>query len=231
MLIWCRDDDDINDVASMAGVNLNEESARILATNSELVGTQIRSCKDETFLQPGLLHRRILEIGKAHGHLSKFTSHHLSVYCFFQRMHSSSALCMLSLQNNPEQQWWNQNLLSFVWGTCCFFCIRSVITEDSFDSFLQCCRLSRFLFGLGLNLIHLTILSPPLMNSSVAVWTHWTAGAHINTLWVCLLKAGCQIVLWTKGTRFFREKRLDRFWFFLSFIGLWRSDSTWYLVC
>uniref|UniRef100_H2UTS2 Transcription initiation factor TFIID subunit 4-like n=1 Tax=Takifugu rubripes TaxID=31033 RepID=H2UTS2_TAKRU len=62
-----RDDDDINDVASMAGVNLNEESARILATNSELVGTQIRSCKDETFLQPGLLHRRILEIAKKFG--------------------------------------------------------------------------------------------------------------------------------------------------------------------
>lgn len=60
----CRDDDDINDVASMAGVNLNEESARILATNSELVGTQIRSCKDEAFLHPGLLHRRILETGK-----------------------------------------------------------------------------------------------------------------------------------------------------------------------
>ncbi|CAB1314783.1 unnamed protein product [Coregonus sp. 'balchen'] len=31
-----RDDDDINDVASMAGVNLSEESACILATNSEL---------------------------------------------------------------------------------------------------------------------------------------------------------------------------------------------------
>lgn len=61
-----RDDDDINDVASMAGVNLNEESARILATNSELVGTQIRSCKDEAFLHPGLLHRRILETGEAH---------------------------------------------------------------------------------------------------------------------------------------------------------------------
>lgn len=60
----CRDDDDINDVASMAGVNLNEESARILATNSELVGTQIRSCKDEAFLHPGLLHRRILETGE-----------------------------------------------------------------------------------------------------------------------------------------------------------------------
>uniref|UniRef100_A0A3B5R560 Transcription initiation factor TFIID subunit 4-like n=1 Tax=Xiphophorus maculatus TaxID=8083 RepID=A0A3B5R560_XIPMA len=62
-----RDDDDINDVASMAGVNLNEESARILATNSELVGTQIRSCKDEAFLQPGLLHRRILETAKKFG--------------------------------------------------------------------------------------------------------------------------------------------------------------------
>ncbi|XP_051511965.1 transcription initiation factor TFIID subunit 4-like isoform X2 [Myxocyprinus asiaticus] len=62
-----RDDDDINDVASMAGVNLNEESARILATNSELVGTQIRSCKDEAFLPTGLLHRRILETAKKFG--------------------------------------------------------------------------------------------------------------------------------------------------------------------
>lgn len=58
-----RDDDDINDVASMAGVNLNEESARILATSSELVGTKIRSCKDESFLPAGLLHRRILDTG------------------------------------------------------------------------------------------------------------------------------------------------------------------------
>uniref|UniRef100_A0A452I2A5 TAFH domain-containing protein n=1 Tax=Gopherus agassizii TaxID=38772 RepID=A0A452I2A5_9SAUR len=58
-----RDDDDINDVASMAGVNLSEESARILATNSELVGTLTRSCKDETFLLPASLQRRILEIG------------------------------------------------------------------------------------------------------------------------------------------------------------------------
>ncbi|KAL1007415.1 hypothetical protein UPYG_G00086500 [Umbra pygmaea] len=62
-----RDDDDINDVASMAGVNLNEESARILATNSELVGTHIRSCKDEAFLHPGLLHRHILETAKKFG--------------------------------------------------------------------------------------------------------------------------------------------------------------------
>ncbi|CAL9696686.1 unnamed protein product [Knipowitschia caucasica] len=62
-----RDDDDINDVASMAGVNLNEENARILATSSELVGTMIRSCKDEAFLPPGVMHRRILDIAKKCG--------------------------------------------------------------------------------------------------------------------------------------------------------------------
>ncbi|XP_037629472.1 transcription initiation factor TFIID subunit 4-like isoform X2 [Sebastes umbrosus] len=62
-----RDDDDINDVASMAGVNLSEESARILATNSELVGKVTRSCKDETFLATSLLTRRALEIGKKFG--------------------------------------------------------------------------------------------------------------------------------------------------------------------
>uniref|UniRef100_A0A4W4DTB6 TAFH domain-containing protein n=1 Tax=Electrophorus electricus TaxID=8005 RepID=A0A4W4DTB6_ELEEL len=62
-----RDDDDINDVASMAGVNLSEESARILATSSELVGAVTRSCKDETFLHTGSLQRRALEIGKKYG--------------------------------------------------------------------------------------------------------------------------------------------------------------------
>uniref|UniRef100_T1IJ33 adenylate cyclase n=1 Tax=Strigamia maritima TaxID=126957 RepID=T1IJ33_STRMM len=54
-----RDDDDINDVAAMGGVNLVEESARILATNADFVGTQIRSCKDENFLYTGPLQRRI----------------------------------------------------------------------------------------------------------------------------------------------------------------------------
>lgn len=48
----------------MAGVNLSEENARILATSSELVGTKIRSCKDEAFLPAGLLHRRILDTGE-----------------------------------------------------------------------------------------------------------------------------------------------------------------------
>uniref|UniRef100_A0A8C2PWD8 Si:dkey-219c3.2 n=1 Tax=Cyprinus carpio TaxID=7962 RepID=A0A8C2PWD8_CYPCA len=62
-----RDDDDINDVASMAGVNLNEENARILATGSDLVGTQIRSCKDEAFLPASLLHKRLLETAKKFG--------------------------------------------------------------------------------------------------------------------------------------------------------------------
>lgn len=47
----------------MAGVNLNEENARILATSSEIVGTKIRSCKDEFFLPADVLHRRILDTG------------------------------------------------------------------------------------------------------------------------------------------------------------------------
>ncbi|XP_063065082.1 transcription initiation factor TFIID subunit 4-like isoform X1 [Engraulis encrasicolus] len=62
-----RDDDDINDVASMAGVNLSEESARILATNSELVGAVTRSCKDEAFLFTDSLRRKMLEIGRKYG--------------------------------------------------------------------------------------------------------------------------------------------------------------------
>uniref|UniRef100_A0A8D2ZCX4 TATA-box binding protein associated factor 4 n=1 Tax=Scophthalmus maximus TaxID=52904 RepID=A0A8D2ZCX4_SCOMX len=66
-LITSRDDDDINDVASMAGVNLSEESARILATNSDLMGTVTRSCKDEAFLSSSSLARRVLLIGKKFG--------------------------------------------------------------------------------------------------------------------------------------------------------------------
>ncbi|XP_064812805.1 transcription initiation factor TFIID subunit 4-like [Oncorhynchus masou masou] len=58
-----KDDDDINDVASMAGVNLSEESAHILATNSELVGMVTRSCKDEAFLYTSSLTQRVHEIG------------------------------------------------------------------------------------------------------------------------------------------------------------------------
>ncbi|XP_066209540.1 transcription initiation factor TFIID subunit 4B isoform X3 [Saccopteryx leptura] len=59
-------EDDINDVTSMAGINLNEENACILGTNSELVGTLVQSCKDEPFLFIGALQKRILDIGKKH---------------------------------------------------------------------------------------------------------------------------------------------------------------------
>ncbi|KAM4588185.1 transcription initiation factor TFIID subunit 4 [Odontesthes bonariensis] len=62
-----KDDDDINDVASMAGVNLSEESANILATNSGLVGAVMHSCKDEAFLSCAMLQRRMLEIGRRYG--------------------------------------------------------------------------------------------------------------------------------------------------------------------
>ena len=63
-LIFKRDYDDINDVASMAGVNISEESANILASNSGLVGAVTRSCKDEPFLSCSLLQKRMLEIGE-----------------------------------------------------------------------------------------------------------------------------------------------------------------------
>ncbi|CAN7992049.1 unnamed protein product, partial [Ixodes hexagonus] len=62
-----RDDDDINDVAAMGGVNLVEESQRILASNAEIVGTQIRSCKDENFLFTSPLQRRITSIAIKYG--------------------------------------------------------------------------------------------------------------------------------------------------------------------
>ena len=51
-------DDDINDVAAMGGVNLGEESQRILDSTG-FVGTQIRSCKDETFLLSHPLSQRL----------------------------------------------------------------------------------------------------------------------------------------------------------------------------
>ncbi|KAM4738421.1 transcription initiation factor TFIID subunit 4-like [Anableps anableps] len=62
-----KDDDDINDVASMAGVNLSEENARIMASSSELVGIVTRSCKDEAFLSISSLTQIVLQIGKRFG--------------------------------------------------------------------------------------------------------------------------------------------------------------------
>ncbi|XP_076356907.1 transcription initiation factor TFIID subunit 4B-like [Tachypleus tridentatus] len=62
-----QEEDDFNDVAAMGGVNLVEESQRILASNSEMVGTEIRSCKDSNFLFTGPLERRIKQIAAHHG--------------------------------------------------------------------------------------------------------------------------------------------------------------------
>uniref|UniRef100_A0A182QHV9 TAFH domain-containing protein n=1 Tax=Anopheles farauti TaxID=69004 RepID=A0A182QHV9_9DIPT len=59
-------DDDINDVAAMGGVNLAEETQRILGS-TEFVGTQIRSCKDEVFLNLPALQSRIRAIIARHG--------------------------------------------------------------------------------------------------------------------------------------------------------------------
>ena len=59
----CRDDDDINDVATMGGVNLTEESRNILATSSDLMAGQMRSCKEEAFLSSSALVTRLSGIG------------------------------------------------------------------------------------------------------------------------------------------------------------------------
>lgn len=59
-------DDDINDVAAMGGVNLAEESQRILGS-TEFVGTQIRSCKDEVFLNMPALQQKIRACMAKHG--------------------------------------------------------------------------------------------------------------------------------------------------------------------
>ena len=48
----------------MGGVNLTEESKNILATNSELLAGQLRSCKDENFLYTAPLVKRVNAIGK-----------------------------------------------------------------------------------------------------------------------------------------------------------------------
>lgn len=65
--VTLRDDDDVNDVAAMGGVNLAEESQKIMASGAELVGTQIRSCKDEPFFDTNVLAARISKITKKHG--------------------------------------------------------------------------------------------------------------------------------------------------------------------
>ncbi|KAL7984348.1 hypothetical protein Chor_002918 [Crotalus horridus] len=62
-----REEDDINDVASMAGVNLSEEHACILATNSEAIGTILCSCPEKLLLSSEALQKRILKKGEKLG--------------------------------------------------------------------------------------------------------------------------------------------------------------------
>ncbi|XP_028300923.1 transcription initiation factor TFIID subunit 4-like [Gouania willdenowi] len=59
-----REDDDINDVASMAGVNLKEENAQILTSG---VGSVVQSCQDQLFLSPHLVLNRIVQTGQRLG--------------------------------------------------------------------------------------------------------------------------------------------------------------------
>ena len=63
-LMHCSEDDDINDVATMGGVNLSEESRNILSVSTELIGAQVRSCRDEPFLDMSVLNERIQRIGE-----------------------------------------------------------------------------------------------------------------------------------------------------------------------
>jgi len=63
ILRTCRDDDDINDVATMGGVNLVEESRNILSANAGVMLGQLRSCKDESFLDNAPLASRISAVG------------------------------------------------------------------------------------------------------------------------------------------------------------------------
>ncbi|XP_026500424.2 transcription initiation factor TFIID subunit 4 isoform X2 [Vanessa tameamea] len=59
-------DDDINDVAAMGGVNLAEETQRILGS-TEMIGTQIRSCKDEYLVPLSLMQSRLKAVAAKHG--------------------------------------------------------------------------------------------------------------------------------------------------------------------
>lgn len=59
-------DDDINDVATMGGVDLTEESRKIVSTQVA-EEAEARSCKDENFLFTAPLQRKIAAIAARHG--------------------------------------------------------------------------------------------------------------------------------------------------------------------
>ncbi|ESO03273.1 hypothetical protein HELRODRAFT_191983 [Helobdella robusta] len=61
------EDDDINDVATMGGVNLNEETRNILSVTSILSTGQLRSCTEESFLDQHLLSKFVSTIAQRKG--------------------------------------------------------------------------------------------------------------------------------------------------------------------
>ncbi|KAM4575577.1 transcription initiation factor TFIID subunit 4-like [Fundulus diaphanus] len=71
-----KEDDDINDVAFMAGVNLGEENARIMTT---MVGSVVQSCQDQLFLSPHPLLSRILQKGTGAIYRSTFSQRRLAL--------------------------------------------------------------------------------------------------------------------------------------------------------
>jgi transcription initiation factor TFIID subunit 4 len=94
-------DNDINDVAAMGGVNLAEESQRILGS-TDMIGTQIRSCKDENFLFTGPLQRRIQQIGILH-------------FCFLLSIDQSLIIIIFSLKERFRR---SQSGSSFAYISC-----------------------------------------------------------------------------------------------------------------
>ncbi|XP_067935999.1 transcription initiation factor TFIID subunit 4-like isoform X2 [Watersipora subatra] len=61
-----KDDDDINDVATMGGVNLSEETKNILAAVPDSSG-QLRSCRDDVFLSHTPLAQKIRQLALQRG--------------------------------------------------------------------------------------------------------------------------------------------------------------------
>uniref|UniRef100_A0A3Q0S845 Transcription initiation factor TFIID component TAF4 C-terminal domain-containing protein n=1 Tax=Amphilophus citrinellus TaxID=61819 RepID=A0A3Q0S845_AMPCI len=71
------EDDDINDVTSMAGVNLREENAQILTTT---VGSVVQSCQDQLFLSPHLVLRQALGVTDVGPEVVALVSHATQEY-------------------------------------------------------------------------------------------------------------------------------------------------------
>uniref|UniRef100_A0A3P8UR56 Transcription initiation factor TFIID component TAF4 C-terminal domain-containing protein n=1 Tax=Cynoglossus semilaevis TaxID=244447 RepID=A0A3P8UR56_CYNSE len=77
LCVWYREDDDINDVAFMAGVNLREENAQFLTTT---VGSVLQSCQDQPFLSTNTVLRRPLGVTDISAEVVTLVSHATQEY-------------------------------------------------------------------------------------------------------------------------------------------------------